>query len=207
MTKTREALERLQARVTAGRLVRPEKIGAAAARVLSRHKGSRYYDWRWREGAFEFFEHPVHLDRERQLEGRYVIATSEPNITALDAVAHYKELMEVERGFRHLKDVIALRPIHHRTASRIEAHIFVATLALLLERLLERRLKDAHVDLSAPAALEAVSTIRLVQFHVPDGPPRQGSNRGSPRAAQVLSALKITDRSPPSPPEGQETVL
>lgn len=207
MTKTREALERLQARVTAGRLVRPEKIGAAAARVLSRHKGSRYYDWRLREGAFEFFEHPVHLDRERRLEGRYVIATSEPNITALDAVAHYKELMEVERGFRHLKDVIALRPIHHRTASRIEAHIFVATLALLLERLLERRLKEGHVDLSAASALEAVSTIRLVTFHVPEGPPRQGSSRGSPRAAQVLSALQIPARSPPPPPERQETVL
>jgi transposase len=207
MNKTREALERLQARVAAGRLVRPEKIGAAAARVLSRHKGSRYYDWRLRDGAFEFLEHPTHLDRERRLEGRYVIATSEPNVTALDAVAKYKELMEVERGFRHLKDVIALRPIHHRTANRIEAHIFVATLALLLERLLERRLKEANVDLSAASALEAASTIRLVQFHVPDGPPRQGTSRGSPRAAQVLSALKITDRSPPPPPEGQETVM
>jgi transposase len=207
MTKTREALERLQARIAAGRLVRPEKIGAAAARVLARHKGSRYYDWRLQNGAFEFFEHPTHLDRERRLEGRYVIATSEPSITALDAVAQYKELMEVERGFRHLKDVIALRPIHHRTANRIEAHIFVATLALLLERLLERRLKDANVDLSAASALEAVSTIRLVTFQIPDGPPRQGTSRGSPRAGQVLKALHITDRNPPTPSEGQDTVL
>ena len=207
MNKTRESLERFQARVAAGRLVRPEKIGAAAARVLSRHKGSRYYDWRLQNGAFEFFEHPTHLNRERRLEGRYVIATSEPNITAMDAVAQYKDLMEVERGFRHLKDVIALRPIHHRTANRIEAHIFVATLALLLERLLERRLKDAKVDLSAGAALEAVSTIRLVQFHVPEGPPRRGTSRGSPHAGQVLKALHITDRNPPTSPEGQETVL
>jgi hypothetical protein len=84
---------------------------------------------------------------------------------------------------------------------------FVATLALLLERLLERRLKEANVDLSAPTALEAVSTIRRVQFQMPDSPPRQGTSRGSPRAAQVLSALKITDRSPPPPPEGQDTVL
>lgn len=94
-------------------------------------------------------------------DGVPVIATSEPHITAPDDVAHCKELMGVERGFRHLKDVIALRAIHHRSANRIEAHIFVATLALLLERLLERRLKDARVDLSAPAAWEAVSTIRL----------------------------------------------
>jgi hypothetical protein len=106
MTKTRDALERLQARIRAGRLVRPEKIGAAAARVLARHQGSRYYDWRLREGAFEFFEHPVHWERERRWEGRSVIATSEPNITAMDAVAHYKDLMEVERGFRHSVDPI-----------------------------------------------------------------------------------------------------
>lgn len=207
MEKTREALERLQARVEAGRLVRPEKIGAAAGRILARNHGSRYYDWRLQNGAFEFFEHPTHLARERRLEGRYVIATSEAGLTALDAVAQYKELMEVERGFRHLKDVIDLRPIHHRTAERIAGHIFVATLALLLERLLERRLQDANVDLSAASAMEAVSTIRAVTIQTPDGPPRRGTSRGSPRAGQVLNALKITDRTPPTPPEGEETVM
>jgi transposase len=207
MQKTREALERLQARVVAGRLVRPEKIGAAAGRILARNHGSRYYDWRLREGSFEFFEHPVHLARERRLEGRYVIATSEPGITAMDAVEKYKELMEVERGFRHLKDVIDLRPIHHRIAPRIEGHIFVATLALLLERLLERRLQEAGLDFSAAFAIEAASTLRAVTFHVPEGPPRLGISRGSPHAGQVLGALKITNRTPPSPPEGQATVL
>jgi transposase len=207
MEKTRAALQRLQDRVSAGRLVRPEKIGAAAARVLARNHGSRYYDWRLRDGSFEFFEHPTHLNRERRLEGRYVIATSEAGITAVDAVAQYKELMEVERGFRHLKDVIDLRPIHHRTAGRIQAHIFVATLALLLERLLERRLQEAGVDLSAASALEAASTIRAVTFHIPESPPRRGSSRGSPRAGQVLNALKITDRTPPPAPEGEETVM
>jgi transposase len=207
MEKTRQALERLQARVVAGRLVRPEKIGAAAGRVLTRNHGSRYYDWRLQDGAFEFFEHPTHLARERRLEGRYVIATSEANITAVDAVARYKELMEVERGFRHLKDVIELRPIHHRVKPRIEAHIFVATLALLLERLLERRLKEAGVEFSAPAALEAVETIRLVTFRLPDAAFRRGTSRGSPHAGRVLNALRIADRTPPPPPEGEETVL
>ncbi len=208
MEKTRAAFERLQARVAAGRLVQRDKIGEAAGRILSRNHGSRYYAWRLQDdGAFEFFEHPTHLPRERRLEGRYVIATSEAGITALDAVAQYKDLMEVERGFRHLKDVIDLRPIHHRTQARIEGHIFVATLALLLERLLERRLTEAGLDFSAAFALEAVSTIRLVEFRVPDGPPRRGTSRGSPHAGQVLNALPITDRLPPTPPEGQETVL
>jgi hypothetical protein len=125
----------------------------------------------------------------------------------MDAVEKYKELMEVERGFRHLKDVIDLRPIHHRIAPRIEGHIFVATLALLLERLLERRLQEAGLDFSAAFAIEAASTLRAVTFHVPEGPPRLGISRGSPHAGQVLGALKITNRTPPSPPEGQAAVL
>ncbi len=133
-----------------------------------------------------------------------MIATTEADISAVDAVAQYKDLMEVERGFRHLKDVIALRPIHHRAKPRIEAHIFVATLALLLERLLERRLQEAGVEFSAQATLE---TIRLVTFQLPDAAARRGTSRGSPHAGRVLQALRIADRTPPPPPEGEETVL
>ena len=72
----------------------------------------------------------------------------------------------------------------------------MATLALLLERLLERRLNEAGLDFGAAFALEAASTIRLVEFRVPDGPPRRGTSRGSPHAAQVLNAFPIPDRLP-----------
>lgn len=140
--------------------------------------------------------------------GTWKVAMSSPPANpALDAVAQDKELMEVERGVRHLKDVIDLRPIHHRTAQRIEGHIFVATLALLLERLHERRLQEKGVDLSAASAMEAVSTIRAVTFQLPEGAPRRGISRGSPHAGQVLNALKINDRRPPTPPESEETVM
>ena len=42
----------------------------------------------------------------------------------------YKELTEVESGFRQLKDVMAMRPIYHQVEPRVKAHIFVAALAL-----------------------------------------------------------------------------
>ncbi len=71
-------------------------------------------------------------------------------------------------------------------------------MALLLERLLERRLKEAGVDLSTPDALEAMSTIRAVTFRLPGQPVRRGTSSGSPRARQVLKALGITDLKPPS---------
>ena len=57
--KTRQALEKLAVRVVAGRLKKAQNIGAAAGRILSRNHGSRYYDWRFEQGAFRYFENPV----------------------------------------------------------------------------------------------------------------------------------------------------
>ena len=79
-------------------------------------------------------------------------------------MALYKELTDVESGFRQLKDVLAMRPIYHQIEPRVKAHIFVAALALLVQRLLGRRLKEARVDLSPARAMEALSTVRLVIF-------------------------------------------
>ena len=63
-----------------------------------------------------------------------MISTSEEDLSLLEAVAQYKELMEVESGFRQLKDVLAMRPIYHPIEPRVKAHIFVAALALLVQR-------------------------------------------------------------------------
>jgi transposase len=204
MEKVRVLLEKLQQRVATGRLKKPEAIGAAAARALSKHHGDRYYRWQLTKGVFTFEEHPLRLSREKQLEGKYVLMTSEKAFTAQDAVQQYKELMELERGFRSLKDILALRPIYHRLESRVKAHIFVAALALLVQRLLERRLSEANVNMSAAEAMQALETIRVVKFHLQGQPPRQGVSTGSPRARQVLKALDLSQLRPPTPP-GPET--
>jgi len=161
MERTRVRLAKLQARVAAGKLTDPEQIGAAATRALQAHHGYRYYRWELRQGAFHYEEDPLRLPSEKRLEGRYVIATGEKDIGLLDAVAWYKQLMDVERSFRNLKDVLALRPIYHQVEARVKAHIFVAALALLVQCLLERCLDDAGVDLSATQALQTVETVRL----------------------------------------------
>jgi len=207
MERVRVGLEKLQTRVSVGRLKDPAKIGAAAQRVLSQNHGHRYYTWQLtQEGQFQFAEHPVNLPREQKYEGKYLIQTDQTDMTPQDAVAHYKELNEVERGFRSLKDPIAMRPIWHTNERRVRAHIFVAALAFLIERMLERALKDAGVPLSAQAALMALQTIRHVRVQV-DAEERTGVTPGSDRARQVLKALKITDRRPPAPPEGPQTTM
>jgi transposase len=206
MERTRLKLESVRRRVAEGKLKSPEQIGAAAERALQAHRGYRYYDWRLGKGAFEFFEHPVHLEREKRLEGKYVVATSEQELTAQDAVAMYKDLMEIEQGFRNLKDVLAMRPIHHRVEPRVKAHIFVAALALLIQRLLQRRLEAAGVDLSAKTAMETLQTIRHVTFRI-HGQTRSGISAPSPQAHQVLRALGVRHLRPPDPPPTQTSVM
>jgi transposase len=204
MERTRVSLEKVQQRVAKGRLKQPEKIGAAVERALQRNHGHRYYAWELKAGQLRIFDHPINLPREKKYEGKYLIQTDRPEMKAEDAVAHYKELNDVERGFHALKDPIGMRPIWHHTERRVKAHIFVAALAFLLDRMLERALKDHNVDLSSTAAWHALQTIRHVRFQV-DGETKTGVTPGSSHARQVLQALAITDLRPPTPPRGQET--
>jgi transposase len=206
MERTRVKLASVQRRVAEGKLTDPAQIGAAAERALRGHHGYRYFAWEIRAGGFCYFEHPVHFEREQRLEGRYVIATSETGLTALDAVAMYKDLTRVERGFRRMKDVLAMRPVYHRVEPRVKAHIFVAALGLLLQTFLEQRLKEGGVDLSAEEALQAMETVRHVSFAL-DNETRSGVSAANPRARQVLKALGIQDLRPPTPPEDSPTVL
>ena len=204
MQRAKTGLEKVQARVQKGRLKQPEKIGASVERVMQHHHGHRYYDWELKDGQLRIFEHPVHLQREKKYEGKYLIQTDQPEMTAQDAVAHYKELNEVERGFRTLKDPIGMRPIWHQKERRVRAHIFVAALAFLLDRMLERALKDANVNLSTTVAWQALQTIRYVHFRV-NGEVKTGVTTGSSAAHQVLRALNLSETRPPTPPDGQET--
>ena len=207
MERARQKLEKLKERVASGDLKRPEKIGAAVERIMRRYHGYRYFDWELNGGALEFSESETHLGREKKIEGKYVIMTSEKGLSILDAVALYKELTDVESGFRQLKDVMSMRPISHQVEPRVKAHIFVAALALLVQRLLGRRLEEAGVDLSPARAMEALSTVRLVTFRLEGQPERRGRTGGCPDARLVLKALKLVDQRPPAPPEGEETVM
>jgi transposase len=207
MERVRRRLEKLERRIAKGQLKAAEKVGAAAARVLSRNHGHRYYGWSYEDGVFRFFEHPVHFAREQAYEGKYVIQTEEPNLSAIDAVRLYKELSEVERSFANLKDVIDMRPIYHQTDDRVEAHIFVAALAFLIHRALEKKLKAARLDLSATEALTILKSVRVVDIDLGDGTTKRSVTPGPQRAAAILRATGITDLDPPTPPIAGQTVM
>jgi transposase len=206
MARVRKELQALQAQVEKGELKEPDKIGAAAAHKLARHHGHGYFAWELREGKFRFFEHPVKLPREKALEGKYVIQSEEPDLSPVEAVARYKELNEVERGFAHLKGFLELRPVYQHRDERVQAHVFVAALALLLDRALEKKLRAASSPLSSPFAWQALETVRCVEVQM--GSRRKLCvTRGNQHAQEVLRILGITQLDPPTPEKGREWLM
>jgi Transposase DDE domain len=103
------------------------------------------------------------IKAEENLDGKYLLRCSDPHLPAEDIATGYKQLLEVERGWRDMKQVIDLRPVYHRLEERIRAHVLLCWLALLLVRIIEtttgqtwqairRELDRLHVgDFTGPA--------------------------------------------------------
>jgi Transposase DDE domain len=79
------------------------------------------------------------IKAEEHLDGKYLLRCSDPHMSAEDIALGYKQLLEVERGWRDLKQIIDLRPVFHRREDRIRAHVLLCWLALLLIRVAETR--------------------------------------------------------------------
>jgi hypothetical protein len=79
---------------------------------------------------------------EARLDGKFLLRTSDPTLSAEDVALGYKQLLEVERGWRDLKSTLALRPVFHRLEDRIRAHVILCWLALLLIRVAETKTGD-----------------------------------------------------------------
>ncbi|MFQ5352520.1 MAG: IS1634 family transposase [Candidatus Binatia bacterium] len=201
MERARQALEKVAGTVEAGRLKDPAKIGARAQRALSQHHGYRYYSWEVpKRGQFRFFEDPGKLEAEMRHEGKYILKTDDAQITAMESVSAYKELTTVEWGFRELKDVIEGRPIFHQKDERVEAHVFVATLALFLKRTLEHQLARKLPELSSTEAFAAMESVGIAELNF-NGETSRLVSGGGRDARRVLSALGIKDIDPPGTEE------
>jgi transposase len=197
MQPAKERLQKVAAAVKAGRLKHPAKIGARANHAVSKNHGCRYYSWQVKGlGQFRFFEDAEKLSAEMLHEGKYILKTDDTQITAAEAVAAYKQLNTVEQGFRDLKDVIDMRPIYHKNDDRIEAHIFVASLALFLKRTLEYRLAWKLPELSTNDAFAAMRTVGLAELDFA-GQTKRLVSGGGRDARRILAALGIKQIDPP----------
>ena len=84
---------------------------------------------------------------ETRLDGKFLLRTSDPTLSAEDVALGYKQLLEVERGWRDMKSTLDLRPVYHHLERRIRAHVLLCWLALLLIRLAETATGDTWRNL------------------------------------------------------------
>jgi transposase/ribosomal protein L35 len=135
---TEKALGRLEAEVKrrTKTLLGKAEIGVKAGRVLGRFKMGKHFTLTIGDGVFTWARREESIRREADLDGIYVVRTSEPaaRLSAPDAVRTYKSLALVERAFRCLKGVdLLVRPIFHRTDDHVRAHVFLCMLAYYVE--------------------------------------------------------------------------
>jgi hypothetical protein len=122
---------------------------------------------------------------EENLDGKYLLRTSDPAMSAEDIALGYKQLLEVERGWRDLKQVIDLRPVCHRKEERIRAHVLLCWLALLLARIAENACGDTWPELR-----RELDRIHVGTFAGPAGTFRQRTEITKAQR-DILHPLKI----------------
>ena len=164
----RERLEKADAWINPvlKRLAKPESRGRKATpqgtydRIrdyLRDHNLLRWYQMELANETLSLKKDRKALNWEATVDGVLLLETSDMSIPAQEIVKHYKELAEVERGWRSLKSSLQLRPVYHWTERRIRAHIFICVIALQLERWMRNKLQS----ISVPKAMQALRQIKV----------------------------------------------
>jgi hypothetical protein len=133
---TEKELDKIRVRVENGALAGQDRIGVRVGKVVNKYKVAKLFDLKIEEAQFTFHIRTEQVAAEAALDGLYVIRTIVPKkrMDSDEAVRSYKALAEVERAFRSMKTLdLHIRPIHHRLADRVRAHIFLCMLAYYVE--------------------------------------------------------------------------
>jgi len=182
---TEAALATIRASVTAGRLTGADRIGVAVGKVVNRHKMAKHIVLDIADDAFTFSRKYEQIEREAALDGIYVVRTSlgVERMDAATCVRSYKALTQVERVFKTMKSVdLKVRPIHHRLADRVRAHIFLCVLAYYVEWHMREAWREmmfadedqeakADRDPVAPAKRSAGALAKIKRRQLDDGSP------------------------------------
>ncbi len=126
---------------------------------------------------------------EERLDGKFLLRTSDPSLSAEDVALGYKQLLEVERGWRDMKSTLDLRPVYHRLEDRIRAHVLLCWLALLLIRITE-----SAPATPGPTSAESSSVCTWAPSSVPPGP---CANAPRPPTPSAGSSPPSTSTNPP----------
>jgi hypothetical protein len=129
------------------------------------------------------------VNSEAHLDGKFLLRTSDPTLTVEDIALGYKQLLEIERGWRDMKTTLDLRPVRHRKEDRIRAHVLLCWLALLLIRIAESQTDQTWRNLR-----DELQRMHVGTFAGPAGTSHQRTEL-TPGQRDILRTLDI-----PEPP-------
>ena len=127
------------------------------------------------------------IAREAKLDGKWLLRTSDDSLTPTDLAVAYKQLLEVERGWRDMKGSLGLRPVFHHREDRIRSHVQLCWLALLLIRVIENTTGDTWRNIH-----HELDRMHLVTLETTEGRVAQRSAT-TPGQAKILESLDLAE--------------
>ena len=196
----------------AGKLSGQGAIGVRIGKIVNKYKVAKHFELVIDDALFTFERKHDSIATEAVLDGVYIIRTSVPaeQMDAPTCVRNYKALANVERAFRSMKTIdLKVRPIHHRLADRVRAHIFLCMLAYYVEWHLREAWRElmfadteqatkATRDPVAPATRSASAQAKAASHRLPDGTP---AHSFATLMAELATVVRNTCRTPSAGPD------
>jgi transposase len=185
LAATERNLDKVKARVDAGKLSGADEIGVRVGKVINQYKVAKHFELSITDTTLGWSRTANSIAAEAALDGLYIVRTSLPaeQMDSASCVRSYKSLAQVERAFRSMKTMdLKVRPIHHRLESRVRAHIFLCMLAYYVEWHMREAWRElmfadteqaakATRDPVAPAQRSASAQEKAATCELPDGSP------------------------------------
>ena len=195
---TEQELLAIQVRVRRAqrRLRGKDKIALSVGAVINHYKMAKHFALTISDHDFAFARKAAAIDAEALLDGIYVLRTDlKPTILDASAtVSAYKKLATVERAFRSLKSVdLEVRPIHHRNAHRVRAHVLLCMLAYYLEWHMRQALKPILFDDHDKAAAAAARPSIVAKAERSSAAERKAATKRTADGAPVHSFRSLLD--------------
>ena len=169
LAKAETELKRLAA--VRRRKVNPQKLASQVGRALQRLKAHKYFDYQVDpQGQLQWSRRTDLIQSEAGRDGLYLLGTnaSTERVSGAGVVAHYKNLLEVEDAFCHLKSYLRVRPVHHRRPDRVRNHARICFLAYWLSARLELQWRQKDQTIEVHNLLRQLQSIRLGRLELGD---------------------------------------
>ena len=162
LTKAEAELKRLAA--VKRKKIQPQKLASQVGRALQRLKAHKYFEYAVDpQGQLQWQRRNHLIQAEAVRDGLYLLSTNATvqEIPSPGVVSHYKNLLEVEDAFCHLKSYLQVRPVFHRPPDRVRNHVRICFLAYWLTAKLERLWRQKDQTIEVHNLLRQLQSVRL----------------------------------------------